>query len=96
MDPIARFPQTDIVVVHGMISVISIQDDKTIVIHFCETFHSLYRLTSYVIRSFGQARDYIYISPNVIMTSVNWIIRNQRKDGSFREMNPRMTSSIKV
>ena len=40
-------------------------------------------LTAFVTKSFAQARNYIYIDPNVIMRSLRYLVGQQRSDGSF-------------
>lgn len=42
-------------------------------------------LTAFVIRSFSQAREFATIDENIIKNSVNWLISQQNKDGSFME-----------
>jgi CD109 antigen len=43
-------------------------------------------LTAFVLKSFAQARDLIYIDEGVLDAAESWIIGNQNKDGSFEQI----------
>ncbi|XP_031563993.1 CD109 antigen-like [Actinia tenebrosa] len=45
-------------------------------------------LTAFVVKSFAQAREYIYIDPRSLSQSLGWIARKQNKDGSFPTVGP--------
>ncbi|KAK3751287.1 hypothetical protein QZH41_012192, partial [Actinostola sp. cb2023] len=40
-------------------------------------------LTAFVVKSFAQARKYIYIDPSSLDLSLRWMMRRQHKNGSF-------------
>ncbi|XP_039723675.1 C3 and PZP-like alpha-2-macroglobulin domain-containing protein 8 isoform X2 [Pteropus medius] len=40
-------------------------------------------LTAFVLKSFAQARSFIFIDPRELVAAKGWIIRQQRADGSF-------------
>ena len=40
-------------------------------------------LTAFVLKTFSQARGMIHIDPDVLSASQDWILRHQRRDGSF-------------
>ncbi|KAL0163204.1 hypothetical protein M9458_042600, partial [Cirrhinus mrigala] len=42
-------------------------------------------LTAFVLRSFGLARNFIYIDPNVLQSAKNWLISRQGSDGCFMQ-----------
>ncbi|KAL0198968.1 hypothetical protein M9458_007508, partial [Cirrhinus mrigala] len=42
-------------------------------------------LTAFVLRSFGLARDFIYIDPNVLQSAKDWLISKQGSDGCFMQ-----------
>ena len=42
-------------------------------------------LTAFVIRTLSQARDLVYVSPDVINSATRWTGRHQRADGSFNQ-----------
>jgi len=41
------------------------------------------RLTSFVLKSFAQARDYIYIDPGELHDAKEWIVSWQNRNGAF-------------
>ncbi|XP_073677958.1 alpha-2-macroglobulin-like [Garra rufa] len=42
-------------------------------------------LTAFVLRSFGLARSFIYIDPNVLQSAKDWLISTQGTDGCFMQ-----------
>ncbi|CAM4713487.1 unnamed protein product [Leuciscus chuanchicus] len=42
-------------------------------------------LTAFVLRSFGLARDFIFIDPNVLQSAKDWLISQQVSDGCFMQ-----------
>ncbi|XP_033103838.1 CD109 antigen-like, partial [Anneissia japonica] len=42
-------------------------------------------LTAFVVKSFVQAQEYIFIDYKLVEKAVNWILMQQNEDGSFRE-----------
>ncbi|XP_053442153.1 C3 and PZP-like alpha-2-macroglobulin domain-containing protein 8 isoform X3 [Nycticebus coucang] len=40
-------------------------------------------LTAFVLKSFAQARSFIFVDPRELEAAKDWIIRHQREDGSF-------------
>ena len=46
-------------------------------------FISCFRLTAFVLKSFAQASDYIFIDNEVMQKATQTLIVNQNQDGSF-------------
>ncbi|XP_023619079.1 C3 and PZP-like alpha-2-macroglobulin domain-containing protein 8, partial [Myotis lucifugus] len=44
---------------------------------------SYFRLTAFVLKSFAQARSFIFIDPRELAAAKGWIVRQQQVDGSF-------------
>ncbi|ESO98770.1 hypothetical protein LOTGIDRAFT_231163 [Lottia gigantea] len=42
-------------------------------------------LTAYVVRTFSEARQYIYVDEKILEYAVNYLINNQNEDGTFNE-----------
>ncbi|XP_045170199.2 CD109 antigen-like [Mercenaria mercenaria] len=42
-------------------------------------------LTAFVLKSFHQAREHVYVSDTVLAQAANWILRYQNYDGSFQQ-----------
>lgn len=51
----------------------------------CSLFICRSRLTAFVVKSFGQARPFIYIDDSVMEKATDWMISRQNADGSFPE-----------
>ncbi|GIY63860.1 alpha-1-inhibitor 3, partial [Caerostris darwini] len=51
-------------------------------------------LTAFVLRSFHEAKRYIYIDDSVLSDAQNWIISKQRKDGCFPNVGRIIDSGI--
>lgn len=45
----------------------------------------LFRLSAFVMKSFSQAKRYIYIDDAELQKTATWILRQQREDGTFNE-----------
>lgn len=61
------------------------------------SFHSLScRLTSFVLKSFAQASDHIYIDTEVMKKAVLYIISQQNQDGSFNNTGKVYSKSLQV
>lgn len=43
------------------------------------------RLTAFVVRSFQEASNYIFIDPTIITRSLSWLVTNQQANGAFAE-----------
>ena len=43
----------------------------------------LHRLTSFVLKLFSQAKDFIYIDPNELHEAKEWIVSWQQRNGAF-------------
>ena len=43
-------------------------------------------LTAFVLKTFAQAQDLIYIDPQVLLDAASWIERHQQSDGSFENV----------
>ena len=42
-------------------------------------------LTAFVVKSFVQAKPYIFVDDKVINKAIDWIRKNQDTDGTFKE-----------
>lgn len=60
------------------------------------TTHSLPRLTAFVVKSFGQAKKYIYVDDKNIQDALRWLEQNQLPSGCFATKGSFFHSSIKV
>jgi len=54
------------------------------------------RLTAFVMRSFGLAREFIFIDPNVLQSAKDWLISTQGSDGCFVQQGTLYHSEMKV
>ncbi|XP_065187438.1 CD109 antigen-like [Sycon ciliatum] len=52
-------------------------------------------LTAFVVKSFSQASPYIYVDPNVISKSLQFILAQQTSSGSFRQVGMVHSSHLK-
>lgn len=52
-------------------------------------------LTAFVLKSFHQARQYVYISDDVLMRAANWIFKYQNNDGSFQQIGSVHSTSLR-
>ncbi|XP_067310949.1 alpha-2-macroglobulin-P-like [Pseudorasbora parva] len=52
-------------------------------------------LTAFVLRSFGLARQFIFIDPNVLQSAKDWLISKQRSDGCFMQQGTLYHSDMK-
>ncbi|KAL1246514.1 hypothetical protein QQF64_034648 [Cirrhinus molitorella] len=52
-------------------------------------------LTAFVLRSFGLARNFIYIDPNVLQSAKDWLISRQGSDGCFMQQGTLYHSDMK-
>lgn len=57
---------------------------------------SLPRLTAFVVKSFGQAKKYIYVDDKNIQDALRWLEQNQLPSGCFATKGSFFHSSIKV
>eukprot|EP00069_Balaena_mysticetus_P007429 bmy_05533T0 len=57
------------------------------------TFHS--RLTAFVLKSFAQARTYIFIDEGHITEALTWLAQKQRDSGCFRSSGSLLNNAIK-
>lgn len=57
---------------------------------------SCFRLTAFVLKSFAQARSFIFIDPRELAATKAWIIRQQRADGSFPAVGRILNKDIQV
>ena len=44
-----------------------------------------YRLSAFVLKSFVQAKPYIFVDDDVIHRTIGWILKHQKPDGTFEE-----------
>ncbi|RXN03910.1 alpha-2-macroglobulin-like isoform X2 [Labeo rohita] len=52
-------------------------------------------LTAFVLRTFGKAQRYIFIDPQKIQNSKQWLIRHQRADGSYESRGKLFNNRMK-
>lgn len=57
---------------------------------------SHFRLTAFVLKSFAQARSFIFIDPQELAAAKVWIVRQQRVDGSFPAVGRILNKDIQV
>lgn len=57
---------------------------------------SYFRLTAFVLKSFAQARSFIFIDPQELEAAKGWIVRQQRADGSFPAVGRILNKDIQV
>lgn len=57
---------------------------------------SCFRLTAFVLKSFAQARSFIFIDPRELAAAKGWIIGQQRADGSFPAVGRILNKDIQV
>lgn len=58
--------------------------------------YSTNRLTAFVLRTFGKAQRYIFIDPQKIENSKQWLIRHQRPDGLYESRGKLFNNRMKV
>ncbi|XP_060607320.1 CD109 antigen-like isoform X2 [Ruditapes philippinarum] len=51
-------------------------------------------LTAFVLKSFHQAKGYVYVSQDVLNKATNWIMRYQNTDGSFKAVGSVHSTSL--
>lgn len=56
----------------------------------------LFRLTAFVLKSFAQARSFIFIDPRELVAAKGWILRQQLVDGSFPAIGRVLNKDIQV
>ncbi|ESO98768.1 hypothetical protein LOTGIDRAFT_231162 [Lottia gigantea] len=52
-------------------------------------------LTAYVVRTFSEARQYIYVDEKILEYAVNYLINNQNEDGTFNEPGRVFSKALK-
>ncbi|KAL3876288.1 hypothetical protein ACJMK2_034153 [Sinanodonta woodiana] len=52
-------------------------------------------LTAFVVKSFHQAKKHIYVSENVLIRAINWMLNYQSSDGSFPAIGSVHSSMLK-
>lgn len=57
---------------------------------------SFFRLTAFVLRSFGKAQSFIYVDPATMEQSKTWLERQQGKHGCFRTLGKLLNNRMKV
>ncbi len=62
----------------------------------CNNTTFVARLTTFVMRSFGLARSFIFIDPNVLQSEKDWLTSNQGSDGCFMQQGTLYHSDMKV
>ena len=45
----------------------------------------IFRLSAFVLKSFVQAKPYIFVSDDVMHRTIDWIVKHQNDNGTFRE-----------
>lgn len=54
------------------------------------------RLTAFVLKSFAQAKGYVFIDQSEITSSMMWIMDQQRTDGSFPALGRLINKDLQV
>lgn len=54
------------------------------------------RLTAFVLKSFSQARAYIFVEDSHIQDSRNWLSQKQKENGCFQRSGSLFNNAIKV
>ncbi len=62
----------------------------------CNKTSFVARLTTFVMRSFGLARSFIFIDPNVLQSAKDWLTSKQGSDGCFMQQGTLYHSDMKV
>lgn len=62
----------------------------------CTETSFMARLTAFVMRSFGLARRFVFIDPNVLQSAKDWLISKQGSDGCFMQQGTLYHSEMKV
>lgn len=57
---------------------------------------SSFRLTAFVLKSFAQARSFIFIDPQELAAAKGWIIQQQGADGAFPVVGRILNKDIQV
>ena len=57
---------------------------------------SCFRLTAFVLKSFAQARSFIFIDPLELEAAKDWIVQQQQADGSFPAVGRILNKDIQV
>uniref|UniRef100_A0A4W5JKP9 Alpha-2-macroglobulin-like n=1 Tax=Hucho hucho TaxID=62062 RepID=A0A4W5JKP9_9TELE len=59
------------------------------------TYGCFFRLTAFVLRSFGKAQSFIYVDPATMEQSKTWLERQQGKHGCFRILGKLLNNRMK-
>ena len=59
-------------------------------------YPSCFRLTAFVLKSFAQARSFIFIDPLELEAAKDWIVQQQQADGSFPAVGRILNKDIQV
>lgn len=54
------------------------------------------RLTAFVLKSFAQARSYIFVDNSHIKDSLTWLSQKQKENGCFQRSGSLLNNAIKV
>lgn len=54
------------------------------------------RLTAFVLKSFSQARSYIFVEDSHILNSLTWLSQKQKENGCFQHSGSLLNNAIKV
>lgn len=79
--------------IHGACHAVFVSCTKSSVYH--ETSFAT-RLTAFVMRSFGLARNFIFIDPHVLQSAKDWLISKQGSDGCFMQQGTLYHNDMKV
>jgi len=61
------------------------------------TFYYLQRLTALVVKSFAEAKELVFIDPNVMRNAILWLTQRQNADnGTFNEPGRVIHKSMQV
>lgn len=54
------------------------------------------RLTAFVLKSFSQARSYIFVEDSHILNSLTWLSQKQKENGCFQHSGSLLNNAMKV
>lgn len=84
------------IIVTAIIIIVIISNIVIITVIIIIIFLCINRLSAFVLKSFHQAKEHIYIENNILFRIADWIIRYQNPDGSFQQIGSVHSTSLKV
>jgi len=64
--------------------------------HINNGYMYVYRLTAFVLKSFAQVKEHIFVSNTVLYNAARWIVKYQNSDGSFQSVGAVHSTSLRV